>query len=164
MKINIVKYNPNWTNIFHQTKLQLEKVLPDTDIEHIGSTSVVGLISKPIIDILIGIPNQTNLDDYIDIISSLGFTYISKYENDIPNRRFFILDINNKRTHHIHLVKKDTDWFKRHIAFRDELRGNTKVKFDYQLLKLQLATIDWKSGDDYAEAKSSFIRSVENSI
>ena len=48
--------------------------------------------------------------------------------------------------------------------FRDELRENKKVKFDYQSLKLQLATKDWKSGDEYAEAKSSFIRSVENSI
>ena len=117
MKINIVKYNPNWTNIFHQTKLQLEKDLPDVDIEHIGSTSVVGLMSKPIIDILIGIPNQINLDDCIDIISSLGFTYISKYENDIPNRRFFIFEINNKRTHHIHLVKKNTNWFKKKFMY-----------------------------------------------
>ena len=164
MKINIVKYNPNWANIFHQTKLQLEKVFPETDIVHIGSTSVDGLMSKPIIDILIGVPKQTTLDDYIDAISSLGFTYISEFEKDIPNRRFFIFEINNKKTHHIHLVKKDTDWFKRHITFRDELRENKKVKFDYQSLKLQLATKDWKSGDEYAEAKSSFIRSVENSI
>ena len=113
----------------NELKKKFDEIIYITDIEHIGSTSVVGLMSKPIIDILIGIPNQTNLDDCIDIISSLGFTYISKYENDIPNRRFFILDINNKRTHHIHLVKKDTDWFKRHIAFRDELRKNKKVKF-----------------------------------
>ena len=89
---------------------------------------------------------------------------ISKYEKELPNRRFFVFEIHEKRTCHIHLVKKNTYWFKRHIAFRDELRNNKKTMFKYQELKLQLSAKDWESGEDYANAKTHFIRSIEKRI
>ncbi|SVC09332.1 uncharacterized protein METZ01_LOCUS262186, partial [marine metagenome] len=48
------QYNFNWKNKFFGMKRELENVLSEVEIEHIGSTSVEKLMAKAIIDILIG--------------------------------------------------------------------------------------------------------------
>ena len=67
MKIKFEKYNPNWANDFEKIKSELSELIgfinPKT--EHIGSTSVKGLSAKPIIDILIGVNNESDLEKTI---------------------------------------------------------------------------------------------------
>ena len=77
MKINIVPYNDEWPLLFETIKKEIKKSIVDNDviIEHIGSTSVKNLDSKPIIDILIGV-SSNELDKYIDPIKNLGYKYI----------------------------------------------------------------------------------------
>ena len=55
IRIKLSPYNCQWQNDFVKIKNQLGDRLKDAAIEHIGSTSIKGLISKPIIDILVGI-------------------------------------------------------------------------------------------------------------
>lgn len=49
----IKKYNPIWAQNFKDLKTVFQHALLEVniEIEHIGSTSVVGLAAKPIIDI-----------------------------------------------------------------------------------------------------------------
>ena len=164
MRITLQQYNFNWKNQFNEMKRELENVLSEVEIEHIGSTSVEKLMAKAIIDILIGAKKSEKLDNFVSPIQNLGFKYISEYEKNLPNRRFFIKEENGNITHHIHLVHSNTNWFKRHIAFRNELRINSKTRDEYQNLKLKLSNKDWESGNDYADEKTEFIRSVENRI
>ena len=125
MKIKIIPYNDDWPLLFETIKKEIKKIIIDNEIiiEHIGSTSVYNLASKPIIDILIGV-GSNGLDMYIKPIKNLGYTYIKDYEIETPNRRFFFYEKSKKRIAHIHLVKKNSRWFKRHLAFRNELRSN----------------------------------------
>ena len=165
MRIKIVPYNEKWPYLFEKIKYEIKKSIFQDDIiiEHIGSTSVKDLASKPIIDILIGIKSE-ELDNYIDPIKNLGFTYVKEYEIETPNRKFFFLEKKRKRTSHIHLVKHDSRWFKRHIAFRNELRSNEVTRKKYQNLKYSLSEKDWEDGNEYADAKTTFIRSVEKML
>ena len=165
MKINIVPYSDEWPLLFEIIKKEIKKSIVDNDfiIEHIGSTSVKKLASKPIIDILIGVRSD-ELDKYIDPIKNLGYTHIKEYEIEIPDRRFFFFEKSNKRIAHIHLVKQNSKWFKRHIAFRNELRVNKIIRKKYQRLKYSLAEKEWKDGNEYADAKTTFIRSVEKML
>ena len=165
MKIKIVPYNDKWSFLFEKIKNELKRSIGHNDItiEHIGSTSVKNLASKPIIDILIGI-NSKELDDYIDPIKNLGYTYIKEYEIETPNRRFFFIEKSKKRIAHIHLVKHDSQWFKRHLAFRNELRANEITRKKYQKLKYSLSEKEWKDGNEYANAKTTFIRSIEKKL
>ena len=165
MKIKIVPYNDKWSFLFEKIKNELKRSIGQNDItiEHIGSTSVKNLASKPIIDILIGI-NSKELDDYIDPIKNLGYTYIKEYEIETPNRRFFFIEKSKKRIAHIHLVKHDSQWFKRHLAFRNELRANEITRKKYQKLKYSLSEKEWKDGNEYANAKTTFIRSIEKTL
>ena len=165
MKINIVPYSDEWPLLFEIIKKEIKKSIVDNDfiIEHIGSTSVKKLASKPIIDILIGVRSD-ELDKYIDPIKNLGYTHIKEYEIEIPDRRFFFFEKSNKRIAHIHLVKQNSKWFKRHIAFRNELRSNEIIRKKYQSLKYSLSKKEWKDGNEYADAKTKFIRSIEKKL
>ena len=165
MKINIVPYNAEWPLLFEKIKKEIKKSIDDNEIiiEHIGSTSVNNLASKPIIDILIGV-DSNKLDIYIKPFKDLGYTHIKEYEIETPNRRFFFYEKSKKRIAHVHLVKKNSKWFKRHIAFRNELRSNKVIKKKYQNLKYSLSKNEWKNGNEYADAKTTFIRSVEKML
>ena len=165
MKIKIFPYDKNWPILFEKLRSEIKKNINTNDIaiEHIGSTSIKKLASKPIIDILIGIRSK-KLNDYINSITNLGYKYIKEYELETPNRRFFILEENERRIAHIHLVKYNSIWFKRHIAFRNELRINNNTRRKYQQLKYSLSKKEWKDGNEYADAKTTFIRSVEKML
>ena len=163
MKITIENYNPNWRNRFETEKQLLIKTLSPLNIkiEHIGSTSVEGLAAKPIIDIMIGLENFNLADEQIEKIENLGYQYISKYEDIMPFRRFFVKENNGIRTHHIHMVEIGTKFWTRHLLFRDHLKINIDDRDKYCKLKKELAKQDWIDGDEYAKAKSEFIQAIE---
>src|SRR4051794_19380881 len=92
MQIAIEPYNERWPEIFQAEKDVIAKALQHLApfIEHFGSTSIVGLPAKPIIDILVGLNRQEELDQTIKAMVGVGYTYIKKYEAQWPTRRFFM--------------------------------------------------------------------------
>lgn len=166
MKVHIEKYNPKWPEQFEQEskKLRLELVSFTPKIEHIGSTSVKSLGAKPIIDILVGLSSFENTIDAVERIKLLGYTYVQEFEQSMPERKFFYKTIGGVKTHHIHMVLFSSPFWKRHLAFRNHLRSNEKDLKDYYELKFKLSNKEWKDSNEYAEAKNSFIRDIENKI
>ena len=68
-RVVVVKYNPEWPVQFAAIAARLTHVFntaqpPVTSfqIEHIGSTSIPGMWAKPNIDVLVTLPNTTELD------------------------------------------------------------------------------------------------------
>lgn len=163
MKIQITPYNEAWAEAFQNEAKAIMAALPESGIqvEHIGSTSVEGLAAKPIIDIMIGISDFSTADEYIPLVTSLGYEYISKYENQMPFRRFFIKRNLDSKSHHIHMVEIATPFWERHLRFRDYLRSHPETRDAYAKLKMGLVEKDWPDENAYAEAKTDFIRSVE---
>ena len=162
MKITIVEYRPEWRKLFDEEKELLGAVLGITaKVEHIGSTSVDGLAAKPIIDIMIGLEDFSIADNIVPKIEALGYDYIQKYEVVMPLRRYFVKNEHEMRTHHIHMVETGSEFWERHLLFRDYLRENPDIANEYAALKKSLAGREWKDGNEYADAKTKFIRSVE---
>ena len=165
MRIIIEKYSPEWKKLFDFEKEKLKFVFGNNGmVEHIGSTSIEGLDAKPVIDIMIGLTDFAEASNYIQPIIQLGYTYISSYEDVMPYRRFFIKEKDGVRTHHIHMVERDTEFWERRLAFRDCLRNNTLERDAYYKLKKELSAKEWKDGNDYAAAKTDFIRAAEKKI
>ena len=54
----VVPYDPRWARLFEECRAALLQVLgPEVlEVHHVGSTSVQGLCAKPILDILVSIP------------------------------------------------------------------------------------------------------------
>ena len=184
MKIVIKAYQPRWVNDFLKEKERVASILIDFKpaIEHIGSTSVVGLCAKPTIDILVGLQDETQLDETIDPMIRKGYTYFRKYEPAMPHRRLFsglkalkdkapplVIDLNDEFIRgqafspltNIHIVVKDTFPWHRHLAFRDFLRTHSDLRDEYGQLKKTLSKLDFKDTNDYNAAKDSFIKKTE---
>jgi len=164
MKVSIVEYRPQWREMFEEEKQLLQTVLSEasTKVEHIGSTSIDGLAAKPIIDIMVGLTDFSVADDRVPRIETLGYEYIKKYEDEMPFRRYFMKNLNGIRTHQIHMVEINSEFWARHLLFRDYLRHNPDMVKKYAALKKQLAEREWEDVNEYADAKTEFIRSVEH--
>lgn len=164
-RINIVDYNPEWPELFKFEEKELLVVVGDyvVAIEHMGSTAVPGLAAKPVIDMMIGVRTLAEADKYcIEPITGLGYEYVKAFEKDTPFRRYFRKDgRDGNRTHQIHLVEYGSDWWKRHLAFRDYLRVHTDSRDAYAQLKRDLATREFETVSDYANAKTEFIKTIE---
>lgn len=184
MKIVIEAYTAKWINDFNAEKDRLGTALQGfhATIEHIGSTSVPGLGAKPIIDILIGLHNETDLDKIVVPMQESGYTYFRKYEPMMPYRRFFvklqrlpgkrlpaIIDIGEDFTAgkdfiakaNIHILVKDTPHWDRHIAFRDFLRAHPDVSGAYYELKKALSSREFRDTIEYNQAKDAFVKQTE---
>ena len=165
MKIEIVPYNPEWPGRFDEIKELFYSTFGGkiAGIEHIGSTSVPGLGAKPIIDVLLGVNRLSDAEDIIPAMEQLGYEYVFKYEDIMPERRYFVKYLNDtgKSIHHIHSVEINSDFWVRHLLFRDYLREHPAVRDEYFELKKKLAAIDWEDKMGYTDAKTDFIREIE---
>jgi GrpB-like predicted nucleotidyltransferase (UPF0157 family) len=126
------------------------------DIQHIGSTSVPGLIAKPILDIGIAIMDFEEGKRCIKPIESLGYEY--KGENGIPGRHYFVKG--DPTTHHLHIVEIDSEEWKKNITFRDSLRKNEMLAKEYAKLKLELAEKFKYNREAYTDGKTDFVNYV----
>jgi GrpB-like predicted nucleotidyltransferase (UPF0157 family) len=164
MKVSVVEYCPQWREMFEEEKQLLQTVLGEgsSEIEHIGSTAVNRLAAKPVIDIMIGLPDFTVADELVPKIETLSYEYFKKYEDEMPFRRYFAKNSHGIRTHQIHMVAVGSEFWERHLLFRDYLQQNPEIANDYAALKKQLAKREWADVNEYADAKSEFITGIEN--
>ena len=157
----VTKYNPAWPQMFENEAKIVKEVLGENCIAiyHIGSTSIVGLDAKPIIDIDVVIKDYNALKDTISALEKIGY----QYEGDlgIPGREAFRYDgKDHLKKHHLYVCPADSPELKRQIEFRDYLRTHPDAVRKYSLIKEEGAK---KYPDDierYIEYKSPFIEEV----
>ena len=161
-RVIIADYDSRWPTMFESERTLLTKAIGDTvlDIQHVGSTSVPGLAAKPIIDIMIAV---AELDDArercVRPLSDLGYGYVPEYEVVMPERLYF--NRGEPESHHVHMVESGSDFWGRHLLFRDYLRAHPEVAREYAVLKRRLAKEHGTDMDGYTEAKSEFIGTVD---
>lgn len=163
MKVLIAEYNPDWPAMFAQEQGALAQaiMLDGTIIEHFGSTSVIGLAAKPVIDVLVGLPDFALADTLVPNIEALGYDYIAKYNAIMPFRRFFQKRPQGIATHNLHMVETGCEFWERHLLFRDYLRSHPEAAQAYAAHKQQLALREWQDVNEYAYAKTEFILKLE---
>jgi len=97
----------------------------------------------------------------IEPLQRIGYEYQPEHEKSWPERRFFRRGNPPKEQHyHLHMVERTSDFWKRHLLFRDYLRVHPKVAQDYYELKKRLAYKYSSDREGYTEAKTSFVESV----
>ena len=163
--IDIVGYNPNWVNLAHQEIETLKKIFSDKDwvidIQHIGSTAIPGLAAKPIIDVYMGVRSIEEAQNAIDPIEKLGYQFWLSNPN--KEKMFFVKGmppLGKGRTHHIHIVKHDSDYWRARILFRDYLQTHPEEIQAYAQLKYKLMEDYENDREAYTDAKAEYIASV----
>jgi GrpB-like predicted nucleotidyltransferase (UPF0157 family) len=160
----LVDYDPRWPDMFLAEKARLEAAVGEhvVAIDHIGSTSIPGLIAKPVIDIMIGVEDIADArEQCIAPIVALGYEHVREYEDEYPDEIY--LRRSNEagmRSHHIHVWEIDGPDYERHLVFRDYLRAHPDEAAAYAEVKRSLID-QFERGNDYAEAKDVFIRPCE---
>jgi GrpB-like predicted nucleotidyltransferase (UPF0157 family) len=162
----LTPYSPDWPTQFHAIREDLLAVFTAlvVTIEHVGSTSVHGLSAKPVIDVLLGARSLGDIESKIKPLSEIGYSYVPKYEREIPMRRYFVKSSATMMRVHLHAVELGSRIWREHLAFRDRLRVDADLCAQYQALKLRLAEEFADDKAAYTAAKSPFIQSVLASV
>lgn len=155
-------YSAEWPDLFRGIREELLDVFSPlvVSIEHIGSTSVPGLAAKPVIDVLLGAQSLLDIESRIGPLGERDYAYVSKYEREIPMRRYFVKPSGASLRVHLHGVEIGSPIWREHLVFRDALRGNLDLRARYQMLKLRLAEEFADDKSAYTDAKGPFIRSA----
>jgi len=161
MHVRVVSHDPLWAALYEDEARRIRGVLLGilVDIHHIGSTSVKGLLAKPIIDIMPVVTRIDLVDARNPRFEDLGYECVG--ENGIPGRRY-LRKGGDDRTHQVHVFGQgDRHNVERHLAVRDYLRRHPDVAADYGRLKSEIAIRFPEDIEGYAKAKDAFVKAME---
>lgn len=164
MKIELVPYDPVWPLQFDAERHALEAILApwlDGHIEHIGSTAILGLCAKPVIDIMAPVHSLAASRLAIQAAQAAGYVHFP-YKPDVMH--WFCKPSPEFRTHHLHMVPIGSPLWNERLAFRDALRGNPMLAGEYAALKTRLAVEFRHDREAYTDAKTPFVNRVLASI
>ena len=156
--IRIAPYDPDWPTRFEEERAALEEAIGPWaagGIHHIGSTAVPGLDAKPIIDILVGVEDLESSRACFDPLKELGYLYAPYLSDEM---HWLCKPHPSRRTHHLHLIPRQSARFRDELAFRDYLRFHPEAAAEYADLKRELATRFENDREAYTDAKAEFIR------
>ena len=159
--IILSEHNPIWHDKYLLEKPLIENAVgPDNiiRINHIGSTSIDGLIAKPTIDILLEIDDNTDTNKLIENIISIGYLYSFQPDNPPPHMMFMKGYTENGfkgQAYHLH-VRYFGDWDE--LYFRDYLMLHKNTAREYGKLKQELKEKYEHDRESYTECKTDFIK------
>lgn len=149
--------NTRWTEAFTKEAHRIRSGLSPmhVEIEHIGSTALLGMKAKPIIDIMVGAKDLGDAQPYFLPFSQLGYDYLEgKISGD------YIFSKGDEQTYLVHLVEAGGYRWQRNVTFRDRLRRDPDLSSEYQALKQKLAKAHREDRPSYTRAKMAFINAV----
>jgi GrpB-like predicted nucleotidyltransferase (UPF0157 family)/GNAT superfamily N-acetyltransferase len=154
-EIVIAEYDPGWPQRFAIERGKVAGALGAAAlrIEHVGSTAVPGLAAKPIIDVLVMVPEIGDEDSYRPALERAGYELRVRE----PEHRMFRTP---DRDVHVHLWGDGDPEVGRMLAFRDRLRESPSDLADYEQLKRSLAQREWSDMNHYADAKGPLIEAI----
>lgn len=157
-EIEIVDYDPAWPQKFETHARVIADALGSHAllVEHIGSTSVPGLAAKPIIDILVVVPDSADEGTYLTQLEAAGYV-LRVREPDWNEHRMFRTP---EKDVHIHIYSIGCPENQRNLTFRGRLRRNVIDRRRYEQTKRELAAKEWFDMNAYADAKTDVIESI----
>ncbi|GLZ28320.1 hypothetical protein Lesp02_05100 [Lentzea sp. NBRC 105346] len=152
--IHIAPYSESWPALYAELSGRIRAALGDgVRVEHVGSTAVPGLAAKPVIDILLVVPDSADESSYVPALQAEGF-WLSHRS---PGHR--LLKRSDVETH-VHVVSPGAEDIDRLLVFRDQLRADADDRALYEQTKRSLAARVWEYGQDYADAKALVVEQI----
>jgi GrpB-like predicted nucleotidyltransferase (UPF0157 family) len=166
--IHLEEHNPAWGEIFLQEKelilSRISRFTPEM-VEHVGSTAIPGIKSKPYIDLLIVIPAEHLFSqEVIDALSEIGYTYFLVPKRDTIEAymsfgKGYNLKGEREQIFHIHMCPKD-NFMVNQLVFRDVLRKDQELAKSYEALKIEAASKFRNDRGSYVLSKNEFVQAV----
>lgn len=155
--LEIVDYDPAWSDQFLELRARLWPTVQSAAlaIEHVGSTAVPGLASKPILDLDIVIGERAALPMVAAGLATLGYRHCGNL--GIEDRAAFQMPEESSVAHHLYVCLQGSAGLRNHLALREHLRAHPEAVAAYAALKRELARRDPTDIDRYIEGKTAFI-------
>ena len=161
-KYHIEAYNPDWAERFLEYKEKIQAIFPEAIIEHFGSTSVPGMSSKPIIDVLVIVSDISLVDEHSHEIEQMGFTNFGEYV--MKDSRLFRDQKNDVFFANIHFFPVGHPHIGEMLGLRDYLRSHPGVVNDYSRKKLELFAKYPNNYVAYRQEKDAYLDELKKNI
>ena len=154
----LVEYDLRWPERFARESGRIAGALGDRAIrvEHVGSTSVPGLVAKPVVDILLVVANSADEPSYVPDLEAAGYALRIRepawHEHRLLKREDPAV--------HLHVFSRGSTEVERLLRFRDHLRTHPVDRELYARTKRELAGRTWKFRQNYADAKSGVVEAI----
>jgi len=156
--IVLVGYDPRWPGMYAREADRIRAALAGLalQVEHVGSTSVPGLAAKPIIDIVLAVPDSADEQAYVPALERAGYVLRNREPGWLEHRMFKgpETDLN------LHVFSAGEPEIDRMIGFRDWLRSPDDERDAYLRVKQELAQRSWRHVQHYADAKTAIIQQI----
>ena len=158
--IAVSDYDPAWPQRFQKLRAEDSSALsaagvPFRSIEHVGSTSVVGLAAKPVIDVDI-VVEAVDVGAASAVLVGLGFE--PRGELGIPQRWAFSEPDRLTGTH-TYVVVVGSLALRNHLAIRETLRADPELREEYAQVKRQVAATA-ADIDEYIAGKNATMHRI----
>jgi GrpB-like predicted nucleotidyltransferase (UPF0157 family) len=156
--IHLADYDPDWPILYEREAARVRGLLGDRVrlLEHVGSTAVLGLPAKPVVDMLLAVADSADEPAYVPSLEAGGYAVWIR-EPDWHEHRLFKgpdTDI------HLHTFSEGSSEITRMLVFRDRLRANDDERERYLRAKRELAARHWVYIQDYADAKGEVVEGI----
>ena len=157
-RIQVVDYDPAGPELFLREAERIRGALGErvVQLEHVGSTSVPGLAAKPIIDILLIVPDSSDEPAWLPDLEAVGYVLVIREPGWYQHRCLKGPDTNVN----LHVYSPGCPEIERYLIFRDRLRGHPEDRARYQRVKRELAEGDWTYVQEYADAKTEVVEGI----
>ena len=156
--VKLAAWSGRWSAAYAGEAKRLHSALRPlvVDMQHVGSTAVKGMPSKPVIDIAIAVESVESVSDRVGALGRLGYRYLG--EHGLPRRHYF--EKGTPTLFHLHVLEYSDPRWADLILFRDRLRANARLAEEYATLKRSLARQHAHNRAAYQDGKTSFIRAA----
>ena len=157
-RVVLLEYDSAWPGLFEREATRVRLVLGERVhlLEHAGSTAVPGLPAKPVIDMVLEIPDPSDEPAYVAAVEAAGYVLRIREPEFFEHRVFKgpDTDIN------LHVFPEGCEETLRMLTFRDRLRAHPEERDLYARIKRELAAREWAYMQQYADAKTAVITEI----
>ena len=127
------------------------------DVQQIGSSSVLGLLAKPIVDLAVGVSADQELAPLAGELEATGWIYRGDAGHD--GGHLFVLETRPwHRIAQLHAVEHDSPQWRNYVQFRELLRRSPEARDRYETVKQRLAEHHRDDRKAYTLGKSDVVR------
>ena len=156
--IEIIEYDPSWPRLYEREEARIRSALGERvlRLEHVGSTSVPELPAKPIIDIVLEVPESADEAAYVPDLEAVGYVLRIREPEWFEHRL-----LKGPETEvNLHVFPAGCAEVEQMVLLRDWLRTNAVDRELYAGAKRELAARDWKYMQQYADAKTAVVHEI----
>ncbi|XVS62851.1 dephospho-CoA kinase [Actinosynnema sp. CA-299493] len=158
----VVPYDETWPVQAARVEARIRLAAGGRVVEHIGSTSVPGLVAKDVLDFQLGVKSLEEAAELEEALTQAGFPSLGvaedsvKYEGDAPEdwHKRLHAGADPGRRVNLHVRVQGGPAWNWALRFRDWLRADAAARDEYAAVKLELSEQHRGDADGFAYGES----------